>query len=277
MENVDKLKFLVADEDKDVRFLIQVYLRDYAVDLIEARNGNECLELARKENPDLIILNSMLDKMSGYQVAKEISEEKELKGIRIIMMTLEGFDLMEENTNIDEYLAKPFKRNFLIDAIKKVCGEDILKEIEKSRNKIIHEKKEIKKVENVGIKNNSDEKKKILVAEDDVAIAKLIQVILSKEYELDVVYTGEELVGAAGKKEYDLIISDVVMPKLSGWKSVKKIRENGCNAPVIFNSGLVKDKELYETLKPEGISCFILKPFRKEELIDCVKKMFELM
>ena len=99
--------------------------------------------------------------------------------------------------------------------------------------------------------------------------------MLESGYHLVFANSGEDLVTKAQKDNYDLIISDIVMPKLSGWKSIKKLREEGCNTPVIFNSGLVKDKELYETLKPEGPSRFILKPFTKEKLLSIVKELIE--
>ena len=104
-------------------------------------------------------------------------------------------------------------------------------------------------------------------------VIKLLKILLEKKYDLDEVASGDALVEKAAANKYDLIISDVIMPKMSGWKSIKKIREKGCDVPVIFNSGLVKDQELYETLKPTGTSCFILKPFKNEELLAAVERL----
>lgn len=263
---------LVADEDKDIRFLIQIYLRDYDIGFLEARDGRECLELVRKEKPQLVVLNYMLDKLTGYQVAKEISEDESLKNIPVIMMTIEGFDLIKENTGVDDYLAKPFNRSLFIETVEKITEGGILKKKRKDIKEVtpaksIETKKELKK--------KTGERKKILVADDEPDILKLLKFILEDNYDLDFAYSGEELAKKATSSDYDLIIADVVMPVLSGWKSVKKIRESGCNIPVIFNSGLVKDKELYETLKPEGPSCFVLKPFKRDELLTQVKKFID--
>lgn len=268
-----KLKLLVADEDKDIRFLIKVYLREYEIDYLEARDGNECLITVKKELPDILLINYMLEKLNGYQVAGEIAKDETLKHIIVIMMTLEGFDLTEDRSGINDYLPKPFNREAFISIIKKTAGEDVFEGLKKQDRGVIKSKKIAEKTTNKARETIGADKKKILIADDEPEITSLLKTILEKDYELDLASSGIELIEKAKSKEYDLIISDVIMPKLSGWKSVKKIREDGNNVPIIFNSGLVKDKELYETLKPDGPSCFLLKPFKKEDLLSLVEEM----
>ncbi len=271
----EKPKVLVADEDKDIRFLIRMYLRDYDIHFIEARDGEECLQLIKKEKPQFVILNYMLGKLTGYQVAKKTSEDETLKSIPVIIMTLEGFDLTEHKAGVNDYLAKPFNRKQFMEVVKKTAGHNLFKNLKKHIESPSHSKPVI--FEDVKEeKSGTGIRKKILIADDEVSIVKLLEFTLGKDYDLDVVYTGDDLVEKAKSRQYDLIISDVVMPKLSGWKSIKKVRENGCNTPVIFNSGMVKDKELYETLKPEGPSRFMLKPFEIEDLRSLVKEMLGL-
>ncbi|MEA3506940.1 MAG: response regulator, partial [Elusimicrobiota bacterium] len=81
------LKVLVADEDKDIRFLIKIHLRDYNSKVIEARDGRAAYDLIKEKKPDLIILNYMLDKISGYEVADRLSKDEELKDIYVIILT----------------------------------------------------------------------------------------------------------------------------------------------------------------------------------------------
>ncbi|MBN2407666.1 MAG: response regulator [Elusimicrobia bacterium] len=271
MADSKKQKVVVADGDKDIRFLIQMYLRDFEVEFVEARDGKQCLELIESVKPDLIIMNYMLDKATGYQVAKEISVNPVLKKIPIVMMILEGFDLIEENVGLSDFIAKPFNRNEFINTIKKVLGDNMFPEREKRKALKAAAGKEPEKKK----KDTRTGMKKILVADDDPNVIKLMKVVLQDDYSLVFASSGEDLVTKARKERYDLIISDIVMPKLSGWKSIKKLREEGLNVPVLFNSGLVKDKELYETLKPEGPSRFILKPFKKEDLLLMVKELIE--
>ena len=217
----------------------------------------------------------MLDKLTGYEVANKIAADDEFNDIPVIMMTLEGFDLFDEPPGVNEVLAKPFNRDMLMEAIEKAAGG-----IKFTRKKLsdnaaeaeLHE--ELLQQPSELLKGSKESKKKrILIADDEPEVIKLINIMLEKYYDLDFVTTGEELVEKATANEYDLIISDIVMPKLSGWKSVKKLRDAGSSTPVIFNSGTVKDKDLYETLKPSGPSIFVLKPFKKEQLLSLVRKL----
>ena len=106
----------------------------------------------------------------------------------------------------------------------------------------------------------------------------MLTVFLGEKYEVGESSDGEELIEKTRIFKPDLIITDVVMPSLSGWRAVKKIREENSdfeNIPVIFISGLVKDRDLYETLKPSGPSAFLLKPFSKDQLMGLISGFIE--
>ncbi len=119
------------------------------------------------------------------------------------------------------------------------------------------------------------EKKTILVADDDIEARELLKVLLSADYRVVEAKDGVSLVEKAKAVEPDLIITDVVMPGLGGWKAIKKIREVSFlkNIPVIFYSSLLKDRELYHIYKPSGHSIFIYKPYEKQEMLKLIKKM----
>ena len=99
---------IAADEDKDIRFLIKVYLRDYKLEVCEARSGGELIEAAGKREPAAAVINYVLGDMTGYRAAEEI--HKSYSGLPVIIMTLEGFDLYEDRPGVNEYLVKPFSR-----------------------------------------------------------------------------------------------------------------------------------------------------------------------
>ncbi len=265
-------KLLVADSCKETRFMVKIALRDYRVHLIEASDSRQCLEKARKYKPKLLIINYMMKNISGYSIVSSIRKEQKLKESRIIVMTLEGFDLADSSYGVHGFLEKPFTPSGILKAVKEVLGPNMF--IKDNRASAKPYSSEI----DTGNREPGKKQKKpeILIADDEEDVIKMLQVALAKNYHLDTASTGEELVQKGMKKRYDLIISDIVMPKSSGWKSIKKLRESGCRAPVIFNSGLVKDRELYETLKPEGPSAFLLKPFKMEKLKTKVKEMLSL-
>ncbi|MFH1416391.1 MAG: response regulator [Elusimicrobiota bacterium] len=266
-----KIKVLVADEDKDIRFHVKMCMRDYLIELIEAKNRDECIEFAKKEMPRLIIINYMLSGIDGYHLAEELSKGEALDDSFVIMMTLEGFDLIKERVGVDDYLAKPFSREMFLETLKKIPGLDI----DQYKKNIVDQYPKTDERNRRDRDKKDASRKRILIADDEPDIIKLLKAILENNYDLEVATTGAELLEKALAGSYDLIISDVVMPKMSGWKSVKEIREGGCYTPVIFNSGLVKDQALYETLKPEGPSRFILKPFKIAQINELITELLE--
>jgi len=256
--NLKKPLILIADKDKDIRFKVRMCMRDYDVDFIETPDGHQCIELIKEKSFSLAFINYIMGDVSGYKIAAIAEKEKKLP---VILMILEGFDLTDNESLADEFLMKPFGREQLLKALKNVFNEDVLERWRRSEE-------DVRSGEASGSRRNKI--KNILVADDEYDVRELLKLILGRDYIVDTAKTGEELVEKASRKDYDLIISDVIMPKLSGWKSIKKIREKGIKTPVIFNSGMVKDKELYETLKPPGVSRFILKPFNREKILSAI-------
>jgi len=271
-------KVLIVDSDIDARFLVKVHLRRFDVEFIEARDGESGLELARSEKPDLIIMDYVLPKLSGYEMVKRIQRDQVIKDIPIIIATIAGIDLQMKELNIAEYLPKPFSRDEFLRAIKKALGEIPLRSEEmetispplKSRmgRALSKEKGEARAP-----------MRKIVVADDEGEVRELLKNLLKDRYSVVLATDGLDLIEKVKKEKPDLVVCDVVMPGQSGYKSIKKLRENPefLNLPVIFNSGLVKDRELYETLKPEGPSYFILKPFPKNVLLDMIEEILNKM
>lgn len=254
---------IVADEDKDMRFLIRMYLRDYIFQLSEVHTAEDLKNSLKEKVPVAVITNFMLGDTPAIDIAAEAAFSG--LGIPVIIMGLEGFDLFEEHPGVSDYLIKPFTKEQFIEALEKSLGEESMKGYQKENNASLS----FSSTQPSKMSAPASGVKKIIVADDDENILTLLKIILGG-YQVDTVTSGDELVDAASSGDYDIIISDVIMPKLSGWKAVKALRDEGIETPVIFSSGLVKDRELYETLKPSGISMFILKPFKREEMLRAV-------
>ena len=108
---------------------------------------------------------------------------------------------------------------------------------------------------------------RILVVEDEEAIADVIATKLRKEkYEVDTSFDGEDGLYNAMTNIYDLIILDIMLPKMNGLEILKEIKENDINAKVIM---LTAKSELEDKLKGFHIGAddYVTKPFHMEELI----------
>jgi len=269
-------KVLIVDSDIDARFLVKVHLRRFDVEFIEARDGESGLELAQSERPDLIVMDYVLPKLSGYEMVKKIQKDEITRDIPIIIATITGLDLQMKELNIVQSLPKPFSRDQFLRAVKKALGEIPFK---KEEARLISPEGEAREEAPLPREKGEDKStmKKIVVADDDEEMRELLKNLLKDRYQVILAKDGLELIEKVENERPDLILCDVIMPGQSGYKSIKRLREKPefFNLPVIFNSGLVKDRELYETLKPEGPSYFLLKPFARNVLLDKIEEMLK--
>lgn len=100
---------LVEDNEVNMR-LVKLTLKNQAYTFIEAANGEDAIELAKSSGPDLIILDIQLPKMDGYEVARTLKSNEELKHIPIIGLTAHAMKGDEErvlNAGCDAYVSKP--------------------------------------------------------------------------------------------------------------------------------------------------------------------------
>ncbi len=254
-------KILIINSNIDERFKIKICLRRYNIQWIEARNGEEAINKIKSIIPDLIITEYVLGGMSCEQTLKRIKDKLD---VPIIIIAQEGFELQIKQMSVNIYLKKPIIEEKLISQIEGLLGKLPLKQVDEKP--IIKERKIKRK------------RIKIVIADDQEEIRLLFKAILKDSFDIILATDGEELIEKVKQEKPDLVISDIVMPRLSGYKAIKQLRQYKWfeNTPVIFNSGLVKDKDLYETLKPPGPSVFILKPFNKEIIISQIKNFLQI-
>ena len=102
---------LVADDEPALLRLMEFVLAKQGHNLITATNGEEALAEARRQRPDLIVLDIMMPRMDGYQVAEAIRADADLKGTPIIMLSAKAQDediARGLEAGVDQYVTKPF-------------------------------------------------------------------------------------------------------------------------------------------------------------------------
>jgi CheY-like chemotaxis protein len=112
-------KILIADDQRELVEGMKVRFEKDGYTVVEAFNGEECLEKAKKEIPDLIIMDVSMPQMDGYEAVREIKADKTIKHIPIFMLT--GKDQMEDIFRLEgvlEYIIKPFDYEMLSGLIK---------------------------------------------------------------------------------------------------------------------------------------------------------------
>ncbi len=120
-----KKVLIVEDNDLNMK-LFQDLLQVHNIDTVETRNGNDALELARKEKPDLILMDIQLPEISGLDVTKMLKEDDELKDIPVIAVTafaMKGDEEKIREGGCEDYISKPISVTNFLETIQKHLGE----------------------------------------------------------------------------------------------------------------------------------------------------------
>jgi two-component system phosphate regulon response regulator PhoB len=118
-------KILVADDDPTIRLLVNATLRRDSYQLMEAVDGEQTLEVARAEHPDLILLDVGMPKLDGFEVCRRLKSDPDTGAIHIVMLTARAQAAERElgdEVGADGYFTKPFSPLALLDTISDVLG-----------------------------------------------------------------------------------------------------------------------------------------------------------
>ena len=113
-------KIIVVDDEKEIRNLIEIYLKNEGYEVTKASDGEEALEILEKEDIHLIILDIMMPKMEGIEVCKRVRENL---NIPILMLSAKSEDMDKIQglmTGADDYITKPFNPLELIVRVKAI-------------------------------------------------------------------------------------------------------------------------------------------------------------
>ena len=123
-QNLQNKSILLVDDDPDVVTAIRMALEDAGAKVLTAADGALACDLAEKEKPDLVVLDMMLPKRSGFLVLERINKGK-AKGAkpRVIMITGNlgtRHKSYAETLGVDDYINKPFRMDRLLTSIEKL-------------------------------------------------------------------------------------------------------------------------------------------------------------
>ena len=99
---------LVADDEKEIRDLLRLYLENEKYKVMEAEDGQQALDIVEKEKIDLCILDIMMPKMDGYHVLREIRKTNNVPVLILSAKDADSEKILGLNLGADDYLSKPF-------------------------------------------------------------------------------------------------------------------------------------------------------------------------
>lgn len=116
-------KIMLVDDEESLRELVNAILTQDGFEVILASSGKECLELLKKENPDLILMDMMMPGMSGREATEKIRADPKNKNLKIAFLTVARFSETGKETldklNVIDYITKPFDNTELVEKVKK--------------------------------------------------------------------------------------------------------------------------------------------------------------
>jgi two-component system, OmpR family, phosphate regulon response regulator PhoB len=120
-------RVLVVDDEPDVLLLCRLNLEQRGHQVLEAPDGDEALDLARREAPDLVVLDLMLPGIDGYQVLQTLRADEATSGIPVLVLTAKSLQADRERSRqlgAAAFLTKPFLPDELCDMVDGVLAGD---------------------------------------------------------------------------------------------------------------------------------------------------------
>lgn len=234
---------LVVDDEPNIVDLLRYQLERAGYTVCTARRGEDALNIARREHPDLITLDMLMAGMDGSEVLARLKADEETADIPVVIISIvaERENLMAMGAM--DFLPKPLEERELLTTV-----ERVLSRVLKDRN-----------VETV------------LVGDDDPDIVGWLRRVLEdKGFQVREAGDGEAVLNAVLQSPPDLILLDLRMPKLDGREVITrlKLRSDTRDIPIIVitASSVDEEKDRVQILGM-GAEGFLTKPFPAEDLV----------
>jgi DNA-binding response OmpR family regulator len=121
-----KGKILVVDDEIYIVHILDFSLGMEGYQVITALDGEQGLEKAHSERPDLIVLDIMMPKLDGYETCKALKADPATKGIPVILLSAKGRNMDQKigfEVGADDYITKPFSPRKLVERINAILGQ----------------------------------------------------------------------------------------------------------------------------------------------------------
>ncbi len=244
-------KILVVDDDERIRSLLVDTLSTLGYFSMGAKSAEEALSLLAKEKIDLVVTDVRMPKLNGLSLLKNIKNQNPLLPVLIIT----GYDHAHTKdealeNGADGFLAKPFRIGKIEELIQKSLG-----------------------IKLAGTEEAPYRLKKILVVDDDDELRNMLQEVLSSlDYFPIGVEDGEQALNQLKIQDFDLVISDIRMPKMDGMALLKNIKQTTPELPVVIITGFPASYPTQKAMQ-EGADGYLAKPFRIEKIDELMREL----
>ena len=123
-------RILVVDDTKSIREIVSYLLRNRGFDVVEAADGQDAWEKATTLLPDLIVLDAMIPKKTGFEICEQLKRDERWKRIPVLMLTAitresgKSDEYWREKSMADDFVSKPFKAPDLVQRVLRLLGPE---------------------------------------------------------------------------------------------------------------------------------------------------------
>ncbi len=119
-------RILIADDEQNIVISLEFLMKREGFEVSIAQDGEEAVEKIRAEMPDLVLLDVMMPKKSGFEVCQEVKSDPALHAVRILMLTAKGRDTEVAKglaLGADSYMTKPFSTKELVERVRSMLAK----------------------------------------------------------------------------------------------------------------------------------------------------------
>jgi CheY-like chemotaxis protein/two-component sensor histidine kinase len=215
-----KYKVLVIDDDDNAQDMMKKFLEKQDFSILQAKSGEDGLNLAAEHLPDVITLDVMMPEMDGWEVLAALQANETTKNIPVIMLTMANEPDIGYSLGATDYLTKPVNWNELSSVL--------------MRHQI------------------ASDSQAILIVEDDETTRDMLRKSLeTNEFKVRTAVNGKEALEKVKQFKPGLILLDLMMPEMDGFEFAEKLRENKewLDIPVVVITAKDLTKEDHQRLK----------------------------
>jgi GAF domain-containing protein/CheY-like chemotaxis protein len=238
---------LVIDDDPDAVYLLQESLSP-AYEIVGARTGMEGQQKARELHPRAILLDIMMPDKDGWQVLHDLKQDPHTRGIPVILLTIVDKKALGFRLGASAYLLKPLDPEAVMDALQRVTQQE------------------------------GRPARHVLVVDDDPLVADMLRQILpEKDFALESALDGMAGLEAIAHRRPDVILLDLMMPRLDGFSVIQQLRQNPGtqDLPIIVISAKELTAEESTRLKESAAYVMRKQGFDSERLLREINKALE--
>ncbi len=258
-------KIIIVEDDPMISEIYQKKFSESDFEVLVADSGEQALELVKKNEVELILLDLIMPKMDGFEVIKNIrSGNYNQKAKIIVFSNLSQKEDQDKAIKLgaDGFIIKSdYTPSALVEEVKRIFNQ--CKEEDKNKNKEKVEEDKEKKVsdkEEVTIVKPKVAKRILLIEDEDVFIEMFTKKLTEDGYIVESAKNGAWGLKEALSKYFDILIIDMVMPAMNGDEIVAALKQNDKtkDVPIIVLSASVED-DVREKVKELGVDAFFVK------------------